>query len=95
MHLSVIGLRIDCRYIAVFFTGIYGFFTGLYGKGMKVLAVSFVVSFVVFTFLNVFENYFNFLIGKGATELQTPTKREAFRMAVVLVLFAALQCVLT
>jgi hypothetical protein len=64
-------------------------------KAMKVLAVSFVVSFVVFLFLNVFENYFNFLIGKGATELEAPTRREAFRMAVVLVLFAVLQGVLT
>jgi hypothetical protein len=64
-------------------------------KAMKVLAVSFVVSFVVFLFLNVFENYFNFLIGKGATKLEAPTRREAFRMAVVLVLFAILQGGLT
>lgn len=62
---------------------------------MKVLAVSFAVSFVVFLFLNVFENYFNFLIGKGATKLEAPTRREAFRMAVVLVLFAVLQGGLT
>lgn len=62
---------------------------------MKVLAVSFVVSFVVFLFLNVFENYLNFLIGKGSTKLEAPTRREAFRMAVVLVLFAILQGVLT
>lgn len=51
---------------------------------MKVLAVSFVVSFVVFLFLNVFENYFNFLIGKGARKLEAPTRREAFRMAVLI-----------
>ena len=58
---------------------------------MKVLAISFVVSFVVFLFLNVFENYFNFLIGKGSTKMEAPTGREAFRMGVVLVLFAILQ----
>lgn len=62
---------------------------------MKVLAVSFVVSFVVFLFLNVFENYLNFLIGRGATELEPPSRREAARMAVVLVLFAVLQGALT
>jgi hypothetical protein len=62
---------------------------------MRVLAVSFVVSFVVFLFLNVFENYFNFLIGKGSKTFEAPTRREAFRMAVVLVLFAILQGVLT
>ena len=62
---------------------------------MKVLAASFLVSFVVFMLLNVVEDYLNFLVGKKSKTFELPTRNEALRMASILVIFAALQGLFT
>lgn len=60
-----------------------------------------VVSFVVYLFVNMFENLIHYNIGKSsnnddkAAEFKVPSKEDLLKIIVVMMIFAALQGVLT
>ncbi len=60
-----------------------------------------VVSFVVYLFVNMFENLIYYNIGRSSkngdkhTEIKVPSKEDLLKIIIVMMMFAALQGVLT
>ena len=57
-----------------------------------------VVSFIVYIFVNLFENLIHYNIGRFSnqdTKLELPTQKDWFKMIVVMCIFALLQGILT
>lgn len=59
------------------------------------ISTSFLVPFVVFLILNVFENFLNYQIGRRSEKIELPSKTDLIKMISVLLLFAVLQGLLT